>query len=75
MGDPIKKTESSFQPSVFKCRKINKFQEVLVTAIPDLSSHTAGKLLDILKCNLVFHQVRRPNSGGIVKMWSNQRKV
>ena len=61
MNDLIKETEPGFQPSVFKCRKIDKFQEILVAAIPDPGSHAAGKFLNILKCILVFHQVRRPD--------------
>ena len=40
----MNETEPGFQPSVFKCRKIDKFQEILVAAIPDPGSHAKGML-------------------------------
>ena len=43
MNDLVKETEPGFQPSVFKCRKIDKFQEILVAAIPDPGSHACGR--------------------------------
>ena len=47
--DLVEKTKFSFQPSMFQCRKFNKLQQILITAVPGSGSHTTGKFLNVLK--------------------------
>ncbi len=46
--NPIEETESVFQPLMLQGQMINKIQEIVVTAMPDPGSHTAGEPLDFL---------------------------